>query len=80
MSFPSSSDGVEEQIVNALSCTMDEAMFMLSVRMEGPSTPRSKRRRRYVHHDREAAHMWLHTTNSTTIMCIPQHTSHEGTI
>jgi hypothetical protein len=55
----SSSDSVEDQIVNALSRAMDEAVYMLSTGMRGPSTPRLKHHQRYVNRDREATHLRL---------------------
>jgi hypothetical protein len=41
MTYLSSSDEVEDQVVDALSCAVDEALAMLKVQMEGPSTRRS---------------------------------------
>jgi hypothetical protein len=43
MSSLSSSDGIEDQITNALSCAMEEAIVMLTVEAKGSSsTPRLK--------------------------------------
>jgi hypothetical protein len=51
---------MEDQIVIAFSGVMDQAMSILVAKEAGSSsTRRSKRRRRYVNRDREAAHLRL---------------------
>jgi hypothetical protein len=60
MSSSSSSDIIGELIVDVLSCDMDQAMTMLTAAMEGPSTQRVKRHRRYVNRDHKMAHVRLY--------------------
>jgi hypothetical protein len=60
MSFFSTSDDVEDQVAEALSCIVDQAIVIIKVGMEVPSTRRMGLHRCYINRDREAAYERLH--------------------
>jgi hypothetical protein len=81
MSSSSSSDVVEDQIAMTLSCALEEAMSMLAAEAAGSSSAsRLKRRRHYINHDREAAHLSLHHNYFDDDCVYPHHTSVKGTV
>jgi hypothetical protein len=60
MSSSSSSYDVKDQVVEALSCVVDQAIAMVKAGMEGPSTRWSRLRRCYVNRHREVADEMMH--------------------
>jgi hypothetical protein len=60
MSFSSSGDDVEDQVIKALSWVVDQAIIIINVGMEVPSTRWVRLHRCYVNRDCEAAHERLH--------------------
>jgi hypothetical protein len=72
---------MEDQIVIAFSGVMDQAMSILVAKEAGSSsTRRSKRRRRYVNRDREAAHLRLRHDYFNDNCVYPRHISTGGTV
>jgi hypothetical protein len=49
MSSLSSNDDIEDQVVEALSYNVDQAIVMVKAEMEGPSRRQLRLRRRYTH-------------------------------